>query len=380
MKPVEEYVDSEAGRGILDSEGVFTVDSESARQKSARHRFKKPGVYVLKFLQTAVALRCSKFDVKVGMRDVRFSFRNEDLSQERAERAKAHFWLGVEAAAPISKTLSIARDGVETPPEALDFRTAGQTVVKIHRGFTSDSLLSLVHRASEHKALSRPAVFAATEVHLDGWPIPRGWGPLDGKSKLGYVPTQKPFYLLESYIKTAKRKGLPVFHFPRTKWNKEHVEPVLNLSEQNAQEDFHRCTMALAVSSKLETLARVCFVSDGLIVGSLAVDLGFPGLTLVASARGMVTDLSTLRLVRNERFYQRCEALLQPLPRLARSLRDNSDLILRGLDRPYFAERGSLGQLDMQSDYSPGAVSLTPDHLRRLLPRPSKVAKEWPRL
>ena len=379
MKSVERYVDSQADPGTLDSEGVFTLDSASAGEKSARHRFEKPGVYVLKFLQTAEALKCPKFDVKVGMRDVRFSFQNEDLSQKRAERARTHFLLGVEAAALISKTLFVARDGEETQPEAVDFRAAGQTVVKIHRGFTSDSLLSIVHRASEHKALSRPAVFAATQIYLDGWPITRGWGPLDGKSKLSYVPTQRPFYLAEAYLKTAKENGLPVFRFPRTKWTKEHTEPILDLFEQEATGDLYRCTMALAVSSKFETLARVCFVSDGLIVESLAVNLGFPGLTLVASARGLDTDLSTLRLVRNEQYYSRCEALLKPLPQFAKFLRDNSDLLFEGLDRPYFAGRGSLGQLNMQSDYSPGAVSMSPDHLRRLLPRPLKVARKWPR-
>lgn len=375
---IENFVEGVSQKGHFDSEGRFTVDLETESGKLTAHRLKNPGDYLLKFLQAAVVGKAPRFEVSVGVRRLRVEFEYHALSNESGQRFLRHLGIGLQSAGQFAKSVSVLKDGKESSLKDLDFSHGGYLNIELKRGITKNSLLSLFHRAAEHRVLTRRALYSPVPVLVDSWPIPRGWQPLKEDSKFAHIPHEPAFYALQAYLDTPR---LPEFDYPIPveKPVRKHQQPVLKLPSTESETQGHRrCRLAVAVSSELLTEATVDFVQDGVLLERLRTNLGFRGLIAVVSADELEVDLSTLRLVKNENFQKRCDSLLAPLPEVASHLRKHQKTLLKNLTKPYFADKGNLGQLNMQSEYSPGSVQPNDASLLELLPRPNKVATVWP--
>ncbi len=375
---IQHFVEGVSQKGHFDSEGSFTADLEAESHKLAAHRLKNPGDYVLKFLQAAVVGSAPGFEMQVGVRRLQINFEYKPMCCVEGERFLRHLSIGLQSAGQFAKSVSVLKDGKESSFKDLDFSHGGYLNIELKRGITKNSLLSLFHRAAEHRVLARRALYSPIPILIDSWPVPRGWQPLKGDSKFAHIPNEPAFYALQAYLDSPL---LPEFDYPipddqnaRKKQN-----PVLSLPETGFEPgNNRRCSLAAAVSSELRSEARIDFVQDGVLLERLRTNLGFRGLIAVVSADELEVDLSTLRLVRNESFLQRCQSLLAPLPRVASHLRKHQKALLKNLAKPYFADKGNLGQLNMQSDYSPGSVQPSNASLLQLLPKPSKVVTAWP--
>lgn len=358
---IRHFLEAQADLGAHDSEGTFTVDARRAAVKSALYRFRDTGEYVLKFVQAAVAARADSLKVKVGVRSIECSFDHEALEPDQALKASRHFSLGVAGAGGRSTSVRIEKDEAETTLKDLDFQRPARLSVRCERPLSLSNLLAIFHRASEHQMLYHRAAYCPIHLEIDSWPIPRGWPIPKGSSKLAVLPGQDPFYLAWAYLSAGEH--LPAMHFPMT--FEKAAKPALEIEPEPLREgDCRICGAALTVSSDLQTNSRVVFVLDGAIVHSAAVQLGFPGLRVVASAEGLNTDLSTLRLVRNERYYKRCEALLRQLGAVAQKIYQRSDKIFEHMDNRFIGR---------------GKDSPTLAPLLKLLPRESHLVKAWPR-
>lgn len=358
---IRRFLEAQAGLGAHDSEGTFTIDARRAAVKSALYRFRDTGEYVLKFVQAAVAARADSLKVKVGVRYIEFRFDHRALEPHEALRASRHFSLGVTGVGGRSKSVRIERDEARTTLERLDFQQPSRLSVRCERPVSLSNLLAIFHRASEHQMLYHRAAYCPIHLEVDSWPIPRGWPAPEGPSKLAVLPGQKQFYLAWAYLPAGEQ--LPAMRFPMT--FEKAAKPALEIELEPLREgDCKICGAALTVSSDLRAKSRVVFVLDGVIVHSAAVQLGFPGLRVVASAEGLNTDLSTLRLVRNERYYKRCEALLQLLGDVAKKIYQRSDKIFAHMNTRF-----------------PGTGKDSPAlaPLLRHLPRESHLVKAWPR-
>lgn len=377
---IQHFVEGVSQKGHFDSEGSFTVDLEAESHKLAAHRLKNPGDYVLKFLQAAVVGSAPGFEMQVGVRRLQINFEYKPMCCVEGERFLRHLSIGLQSARAFAKTVSVGNGAKDQPLQRLDFSVGGRLTIVLKRGFTRNGLLSVFHRAAEHRVLARRAIHCPVPIKVDGWPIPRAWQPLTGRSKLAHLPNQPAFYALQAYLEDP---ALPQFDYPKVsgKGTGKSQMPVLTLSRVKQEtESCRRCSLAAAVSSELRGKAQVDFVQDGVLLDRAFAKLRFPGLSAVVSAEDLETDLSTLSLVKNESFMARGQALLRSLPELAKHLRKQQSVIFKSLPQPLFAGNAPVGELSMQSSYSPGAVKPTNTHFRQLLPRAEKIVTAWPEI
>ena len=375
---IKNFVEGVSQKGHFDSAGHFTIDVEAESGKLTAHRLKNPGDYILKFLQAAVVGKAPRFQVSVGVRRLQIEFEYRALSNENGERFLRHLGIGLQSAGQFTKSVSLFKDGKQMTLKGFDCSEGGYLNIEFKRGITKNSLLSLFHRAAEHRVLTRRAIYSPIPVLLDCWPVPRGWQPLKEDCRFAHIPYEPAFYAIHAYLDSPQ---LPEFDYPTSveKVGRKHQQPVLKLPSTDSKTRGHRrCRLAVAVSSELLAEASIDFVQDGVLLERLRTNLGFRGLIAVVSADELEVDLSTLRLVKNENFRKRCQSLLAPLPKIASHLREHQKALLKNLTKPYFADRENLGQLNMQSDYTPGSVRPKDASLLGLLPRPNKVATVWP--
>ncbi len=72
---LDQFLQLERSEGILDSEGVFTVDWESALEKMAHFSLERPSAWILKIVQAAVGLRATTIKGHVLKQGARLEIR-----------------------------------------------------------------------------------------------------------------------------------------------------------------------------------------------------------------------------------------------------------------------------------------------------------------
>ena len=66
------YLGEQAGQGVKDSEGEFSISLEAARSKLARFALPRPNAWVLKLVQAAVGWQMTRIEITQYWKETRF--------------------------------------------------------------------------------------------------------------------------------------------------------------------------------------------------------------------------------------------------------------------------------------------------------------------
>ena len=97
-------------------------------------------------------------------------------------------------------------------------------------------------------------------------------------------------------------------------------------STQSNQNSWLVCGVAFAIPMHLQGPGRLYLLDRGVSLDPVEVDLGCPGILCVASAAGLQTDLSGLRVVKNEAFNEKVERLRRAAAEFVAKTREISHL------------------------------------------------------
>lgn len=363
---VEQFLEQSDGGGVRDSEGAFTVDVARALEKLQAFQLANPGDYLLKVVQAAAALGAPEITFKVGLKAVKASFALNQLEApvpesiahslagrgEWESEAARHIGIALRAGIGAGFQKSIFRLGPDhflslSPGDAhcQGTRQATGEKVDIHflRGGLLRSLRGLLF-SQEHSILYERVRFASFGVKLDGRKVERGWPRTARAQGHWYEYQSLPYYLMEGYY--APGPSLPGF-FPPAVDLKEHRSldraghfNTGELTDSGGYYEFkHRwrltampiptmyrvfdesmgivarteyqpeCGVIFCQPLKLTGRAELTFLLDGVSSVPVSVDLGCPGLLVVASAVGLNVDLTEFQIVQDEAYRTRVEAI-----------------------------------------------------------------------
>lgn len=184
---MDEILNDLREEGRLHSEGTFTLALEPAMRKLAERQFELPGLYLLKLIQAAVALKATAIRVKLKPAEVRFE---ADLGttvsptevesllagpfqdfQSAGLRHLAWAWAAAASVKPqraelqcAGRRLSLADGKLQLEP----YEGAGGLSLRLQKGNVRWWQRLLPGRLAEHALISRAAGYCPVPLKLDG--------------------------------------------------------------------------------------------------------------------------------------------------------------------------------------------------------------------
>lgn len=129
LKEIEEFLALEVSDAQFDSSGVFSLDESRSLDKLAAHQSERPGLWLVKLLQAAVALGCEEFRVYHLLGKTRVTFqpqRKAPWSEWREGLASQH---------PGLRHLQLALQAASTLPDCqLSFQLGDGLLWQVERG------------------------------------------------------------------------------------------------------------------------------------------------------------------------------------------------------------------------------------------------------
>ena len=379
------YLGEQAGQGVMDSEGEFSISLEAARSKLARFALPRPNSWVLKLVQAAVGWRMERVVITQYWKETRFLLVPPDVEelptenqilaalmsgQVLADSPLAHFCLALRAlveqagqsfllivnnGSDLTKPLyagayynklgeakRLARSQSQAPGLTLYVRhemevrggmPAGQLF-----GLTSTGT-ALVQELRDYAYLS-PVPLMMNGRPLEGlldsphfrfdWQRPLA---LSGIKELVHSPNQLPV------PKNFEKKQLSYLTSPRRAardyTGEKRFAGVYSLSGLNRAESS-------TFPTRLSYLSWVC---GGVVVQSstLPIETRTLGIQVYANAEGLPTDLTGFQLLQQREFLERQQELYL-------ALADNVLSWLEEMDGFFRIDRDELSPQDDKSD------------------------------
>lgn len=370
---VDEFIAQRGGEGEHDSEGDFTVDSLAAFRTTLAASLPEPHFYLFQALQALVKCRTSEVKVAVGRRENKITFHDQGgfLSDLDALASRFRPSLTVASNDPYDlimsslvtslgshvnraelcygdHKISVGLDGLSraTLDHPVDFPT-------LHFYRTMEKGLSFswsrvwgarkeefrIRKAFEYSPLPLSIAGLTTSPH-SRWR--RG---VDGEEHFALLEavvlsSERPNHRGEAHqdFKRAENScffvGRPV-HKSGDEGEETAVAPNLLMlfldgdleprTDGLSEHDWQARDWSLCLTSHLDRPSEITFVRNGCSLERATLDLGCPGVQVVAPADDLQVDASGYQLVRNALFEARCEQAREICHRVTQRLK-NEDL------------------------------------------------------
>ncbi|MGE0490505.1 MAG: hypothetical protein AB7S38_14965 [Vulcanimicrobiota bacterium] len=358
---LEHYLRRLEGQGRLESAGQFSLDQKRALEKLASFQLPRPGDWALKLIQAAVAGGAAEaIAVRLGRKQAEFSFaapaawtlerlRTDLLDPNpEPERAFAHlkaaFWnVGIHFQRPVelalpgqSQALVWLGDGFETveleqPPPRMRLTIAHQRLGE-KLGFWASLKLwrqanSVVHSSLSARAFTCPLPLIVDGRRLDALHFApmHGFGPSSQPLVIGRLDEGEPrwrlppgtlenlryrqAWLLSSHLRELSQDSNQIRDSEPQTW----VAYLLSLHLHYVTQGKSRYLRHLRLPSQCH------WIADGVAshIENFPIDPRAVTVALFASADGLPTDLTTLRLIdgpeRSQRYGRAVRALARQL-------------------------------------------------------------------
>ncbi|MCA9791244.1 MAG: hypothetical protein KC910_05595 [Candidatus Eremiobacteraeota bacterium] len=352
MNPLEDFLRAQRDQGVLESTGQITLDPSRALDKLARHQLQHPGLWLVKMVQAAVSGGASSLSVRVNRRRLRVAFSGpavfdcdqilEELFSGRiaTDWTTRHLVTGMRASlARVPESMSFAQisadknrqfvirpDGTELGVvETLPATITGETtyLFELHKAGEEwklgDSLrATLTQTVDEIGALTDRCWMSPIPIRLDGYDLPRYFPRLVG------TPPPGAFFASEFHL--ASPSGLGFCPNFRTHDPSHEDEPGVFVDRTPQAEGTLIRQIQPAEADPLGPFlgggsitqywpppkpVPVYFCHHGVVVEQDSLTQTCPGLELYLSVEGLDFDLSTMKVVRDQRFEGRFQQLVQ---------------------------------------------------------------------
>ncbi|MFA5508156.1 MAG: hypothetical protein WC314_20125 [Vulcanimicrobiota bacterium] len=349
------YLQEQAGQGVKESEGEFSISLEAARSKLARFTLPRADAWVLKLIQAAVGWRMSRVEISQFWRETRFFLpapspcelpsEKEVLAallsgQVLSESPLAHFCLALRAVVEqsgLSFLLVVNRgEGITQPLYAGRYFGRLSEQNRLTRGQRSEVGLTLLVRhkfntsgdtpLSQFVGLQPTGISLLQELRDYAYmcPVPI-W--INGQPMGGIFES--------SHFRFEWQGPMALSGLKQLKHSPDHLELPLSfekkqLSFQTSRERATRhytgdrefaCVYSLSALNRSSLpgtqsgLSFMNWVRDGIIVQttSLPFETRFLGIQVYANAVGLQSDLTGFQLVQREAFLQRLHEIYERL-------------------------------------------------------------------
>lgn len=358
MDDIDGFLASQRESGQIDSEGVFTIALEKARQKLGQFQLEDPSFYLLKVVQAAVGAGTSRIEVHRSKEKLELLFdapsplgtpevmlRALGSPVEVSDGPLRWLAIGFNSAlfaSPLRTSLTwwspdasgmLTATGDEvtiaqppSPPAHLSenpflYRFS---VAKARKGFFESTT------AAEVEALTKGCGYCPIEIRVDGLPLPVAGHP-PPRNEPWLEDYSEPFHLverldldLEGKVKLAvssfasRRRGHSGWLRTSRSTDAFCVQPVQPLEPEM------RCRHAYALPLALSGPDKIHFVRHGVKVATVSLSAHGAGATAVMCADELSFDLSGLGVIRNAVFYSLVETAYEAWREMALTV--NRDL------------------------------------------------------
>lgn len=308
MSRIHEFIDEQRTDGEVDSEGIFTIDRERAREKLARFALPHPEEFILKFIQAAnlsadsaelhkngskISLCLEGWDPKLSLAELVAqlttleSRKNEDGLTYLVTgliTLSEHVLDGVELVCRSvgSQETEVLKFGHQIDHTVSQGEPSSRSTLTISwpqkTPFKVDSLVDL---------MKKRCLFSRIPILVDGEPLGSIFPETSGKFRpLSLVDQRTPYF-------NSNRTLVSSFQAP------EGVSFPLLLSKpqvRSAQDKSER-SLYLELTVDLDPRARIWLTKAGVMAEEKRLDIGVPGLVGIASADLVPTDLTGTQFI-----------------------------------------------------------------------------------
>lgn len=379
--------------GQVDSTGTFTLDPKKAIEKLATFQLPSSYHWILKIVQGLHLSGAGRIDIKGGVHSVAVNSDTVPAGFTSIDDLLGHLLVDANHSDPCLRHLAAGLQGcLKTRPRQIqialvqdgerrdyDLAAGGWRDRGRRSTETQGTVFQLVLNRSVEERLSsgwfalntdifdlffrRPGSydrenlvvhdfcqFSTCDVCLDGKSVSdRRFGharypgydisrdPDPGKSKVSLMTSMfsqedlvasaavPKHHLVERLVPARSAAGFRV--------SEENHATVSNRSELARGRGLER---AYAIRMQLDPKARIYFIEDGVVIDSVDQSLNCPGLVALIDARDLGKDLSTLKVLKNDRFAQ----LLEEIREVGSELRQTALENLERMPAPgYVASR-----------------------------------------
>lgn len=341
---MDSFIEDQRHVGELDSEGSFTVDTLGAMRKTLASSLPEPHYYLFQIVQGLVAGGARNIEIAVGRHATRFHFADPSGVFTDLEAARARLFQGLTLSS--SRPLDLVLTGMATAvgsemdradlhpgdaPQSLQISLDEASIVPRPDGHPGDSASCLeLHRSvskglsfawtriwgarGEEGDLQRRFEFATPPLKVAGLSTTPGGG---WRSEVPELPGVGRLVLMEAAVIEPAR---PNHRGPRTQRPApDHSSALLCLHRQafdeqgnelplaEDAEDWERRSWSFFGVASAQVESPVWWIRNGMTVERTLLDLGLPGLLVLAPAEGLDLDASGYALVRNDKFTARVE-------------------------------------------------------------------------
>ena len=336
---MDRFLEEQIQAGVAESSGGFTLDPEQARIKIQAYALARPGQFILKLVQAAVAAGSERIEVTFERDSMRFSFQLADPTPFLAERvAAATLRLGSLPSSPVRHLavgLSVASASAEetrwqTPEGCLVIdresmrcdtgRHYPEFTLVVTRERTLGNLFGTLF-LQEYRELLERCQFAPVQLVVDGRPLER---PLYDRYRCCYIKgieLPRLNYVLEHWNERGGglwyRRPLgraysplrPHFLWSGQEQSREPVGLLLMGASPYGDSEMVELGASLAVLPVDRGVGHVTFVKDGVTLDKWHGDLGHPAVSLICEAGELSVDLSEFKVLENQAFAEKLEEL-----------------------------------------------------------------------
>ena len=345
---VDEFINQRTAGGKMESEGSFTVDSLAALRKTLSSALPEPHYYLFQILQGLVQAGAAEIKVAIGRRENRISFQDPEkrFTDLKALAATFHDGLSVASTNPLEQVMSGMTCALGDHIDLAEF-------------FYEQEAVKLTTEGVEHLTSTRPATpHIVLRRHMEkglSFSWSRIWGARKEefriRKRFEHSPVPISIAGLPTEPRNSWRRGVEEGHFAllelavlgsenhrgeplleatdveSSSWllrsGSSHHEPegsdlviapnlfvaALDGNEPVMAEELeHRWNLrkwTICFTTHSDGPAEVVFVRNGCHLQTHSVELGIPGLKIVAPADDLTVDASGYQVVENDAFQAR---------------------------------------------------------------------------
>lgn len=363
---LDEFIENCSHAGKLESEGSFSVDSVAAFRKTLASALPEPHFYLFQLLQGLLKAGCRDIKVAVGRRENRITFRDHTGALADLEALAGEFKKGLSVAS--SDPLDLIMSGLVTALgchiSSAEFYYGKQRIQVDVNGMTHEQTSTaaqepyILLRRSLEKGLSyswsriwgaRKEEFRIRKA-FEHSPVPILIAGLPTKPRARWrrtfegedlfalveavvVATDHPNHIgeLEPEPEALDGSNLHIGACAKKSVGCESaVAPSLTLIALNASgeqlqgslsvDTWNKRRWTICLTNRNNSLAEVEWIRNGLTISHQQIDLGRPGLHLVAPADDLEVDASGYELVENQAYEKALEEARGYLKKIEASL------------------------------------------------------------